>query len=400
MTASNSAVTSTGRARRRLIIAIGVVVFIVVVFHLAGGWYFAGILETDALIPQAPSRDFGVVALDADASSITLSGTDDAIRQQGRLGLWWEGGYAQVDAILDENSESVVRVLIPISGLPPICDSPHTETCDQLDLEAVAYGQPSHAGVEVADVTYESPLGTMEAWLVAPDPASEVPVWAIHLHGWRADRSEALRTLPAFSEAGLTSLVVEYRNDPGAPPDPTGHYRFGRSEWEDVEAGIDYALSNGAEGIVLVGYSTGAAAVLSTLERSGRADAVVAVVLDSPNIDFGRVVKEEASKKVLVGPIMLPASLTAVAMTVADLRFDIGWEDINYVQRAADIDIPVLVFQGSADDTVPPSVAADLEAANPDRVTLVVTGADHMKSWNEDPEQYETILAEFLARVK
>ena len=381
--------------RRRFLIFLTLVIVLVALFHIAGGWYFSGILETDALVPQPPSRDFGVVATGVTEDTVTLAGSDETISEPGRFGLWWEGGYAQVDAILALGEDgSAQRVFIPISGSPPTCQAPGDPGCVDLDLESVAYDNPDQTGVAVSDVTYQSPLGTMEAWQTSPAGADASSVWAIQIHGWRTDRREALRTLRAFDEAGITSLVVEYRNDPGAPPDPTGYYRFGRSEWEDVDSAVTYALANGAEAIVLVGYSTGAAAVMSWLERSDQTDVAAGIILDSPNIDFGRAVKSEAAERTLVGPIPLPASLTAVAMWIADLRFDVGWDEINYSEQR--IDIPALVFQGSEDGTIPPSVAADLAAANPQLVTLIETAADHVQSWNEDPARYERILVEFL----
>jgi uncharacterized protein len=386
------------RSRRWWVIGGIAVAVVIVVFHLAGGWYFAGVLEQDGLLPQGPSRDFGVVATDLEDGLITLAGSDDAITRPGRFGLWWDGGYAQVDRIVatPEDGSVARRVLIPIEGTPPICASEDRDTCEQLDLETVAYDDPTMAGLAVTDVTYQTPIGPMGAWLVEPNGEASSR-WAIHLHGWRNDRREAIRTLNTFAEAGMTSLVVEYRNDQGAPADPTGHYRFGRSEWADVGAAVDYALAAGADDVVLVGYSTGAAAILAFLEQSARRDAVAGVVFDSPNIDFGRAVKNNAAHRKLVGPVPLPPTLTAVAMWIADLRFDVGWKAIDYAGDT--VDVPGLVFQGSEDGTVPPSVAADFAAANPDTVTLIETGADHVASWNENPDRYEAALAGFLASL-
>ncbi len=369
-----------------------------VVFHLAGGWYFSSVLETDGLEPRPPTRDLGVIATSVGDGVIALSGTDRYITHPGRFGLWWEGGYAQVDAILSASDDGTTyqaeRVYTPIEGTPPTCPAPGAAGCVELDLEGVAYGDPTQAGVEVTDVTYESPLGAMDAWLI---PDGQTTRWAILVHGWRTDRREALRALPTIAKHGLTALVVSYRNDPGAPPDPSGYYRFGRTEWGDVEGAVRYALDNGAEEVVLVGFSTGAAAILSMLERSAHRDAVAGLVFDSPNIDFGRAVKAEAAGRNLIGPVPLPSTLTATAMWLADLRFDIGWDAINYTSQR--IGVPALVFQGSADQTVPPSVAADFAAANPEHVRLVETGADHVLSWNEDPERYERELGDFLASL-
>lgn len=392
---------AANRWKRRAKSAVTAIGVIVLVFYGAGGWYFSNLLRADGLQPEPPTRDFDVVVLGLDESTITLAGADEAISKPGRYGLWWEAGYVQVGDVVEVRADdSVVRELIPIDGNPPISTGPDDPDRVEVDLESFAYGHPDHLGLPSSDVTYQSPLGDMSAWLVTPVREQADDTWAIHVHGWRADRRETLRALPAFAAAGVTSLVIDYRNDAGAPADPTGHYRFGRSEWQDVQGAIDYATANGARRILLVGYSTGAAAVMATMEQAADVDPVVGLVFDSPNIDFGRAVKTEAARRTIPGtPIPIPNTLTLVAMTIADWRWDIAWDHINYVSRAGDIDIPMLVFQGSADETVPPSVARDLAAANPARISLVETTAGHVESWNVDPDAYGARIRDFLVGV-
>lgn len=151
-----------------------------------------------------------------------------------------------------------------------------------------------------------------------------------------------------YHQAGITSLVIDYRNDEGASDDPSGLYRFGRTEWEDVESAVRYALGHGAEEIVLHGYSTGAALHLAFFENSDLASQVIAAVYDSPNADTGAALRLEASRRTIPGTsIPVPSSLISVAMFVADLRWDVGWEEIDYIDRAAEIiSTPTLIFHG------------------------------------------------------
>lgn len=400
MTATLNEQTSSGTNwKRRIKYAGAVIGSLLLLFYGAGGWYFSELLRSDGLQPEAPTRDFNVVVLDVTGATITLAGSDEAISKPGRYGLWWDGGYAQVGMVVEARPDgSVVRELTPIDGTPPISTGLGEPDRIEVDLESFAYGHPDHLGLASSDVTYATPLGDMSAWLVSPAGGEAGDTWAIHVHGWRADRRETLRALPTFAAAGLTSLVIEYRNDVGAPSDPTGHYRFGRSEWEDVQSAVEYATANGARRIVLVGYSTGAAAAMRTLENAGDGAPIVGLVFDSPNIDFGRAVRAEAARRTIPGtPLPIPNTLTVVAMTIADWRWDIGWDAINYVSRAGDIGVPMLVFQGTADETVPPDVARDLAAANPNRVTLVETTASHVESWNIDPDAYEATIRDFVA---
>jgi alpha/beta superfamily hydrolase len=370
------------------------VVFVVLltVFYIGGGWYFSGRIHAGGLTPEAPDRNFDVTIERIDGGTVVLAGGDDAIGDPGDYALVWDGGFARIGDVELVDTSGVHRAFAPVGGTPPL--SP-----DQVDLDAWYYPtDPADAGLEFTDVTFRSPIGDLSAWYV---PAGDAPAdtWAIHAHGWRADEREAIRALSTFKAAGMDSLVIEYRNDVDAPSDPSGLYRFGRTEWQDVEGAVRYALDSGATRIVLVGYSTGGAAEMAFLEQSALSDPVVGVVFDAPNLDFGRVVKGEAQDTSLIPglPIKVPDSLTAVAMFMAELRYDVGWDEINYVSRTDALKVPTLVFHGDSDETVPLSVSQDLADNHPDLVTLIVTpGADHVRSWNVDIDGYESKLRAFL----
>ena len=190
-------------------------------------------------------------------------------------------------------------------------------------------------------------------------------------------------------------MVIDYRNDPGSPRDPTGRYRFGLTEWEDVEAAVSHALDHGADDIVLTGCSTGGALVLSFLESSSLADRVAGVVLDAPNVILLETLRHATRES---GGTQL---MKEFGFWIADLRWNIDWERTNYVQRADSIlAVPTLVFHGTSDQTVPISVSRQLETRVPDSIELIETpAAGHVSSWNANPERYETYLARFLERI-
>jgi fermentation-respiration switch protein FrsA (DUF1100 family) len=141
---------------------------------------------------------------------------------------------------------------------------------------------------------------------------------------------------------------------------------------------------------------------MAFLAESALAGNVAAVFFDSPNLDFGRAVKVEAGDTALIPglPMSVPNSLTAVAMAIADLRFDVGWEEINYVDNGATLTVPTLVIHGDEDGTVPLSVSEDFATTNPALIELVVfPGADHVRSWNTDRARYESTLGDFLVAL-
>lgn len=377
----------------------GVAVGLGILFYGAGGYVFSNMIHADALTPQPPTPDYGVYVRAVDGDSVTLFSEEerDDTLQPGSAGLSWEGGYGQLGAIAAVDGLEVTRGFLLVSGeLPAICTGT-VGACEPVDIEGVTYPtDPSDVGLEFEEGTYQSAVGPMSAWRV---DAGDGTVWAVHAHGWRASRREALRSLPVYHRAGVTSLVIDYRNDPDAPRDPSGLYRFGLTEWEDVEGAVSYALGQGAERVVLVGYSTGASAEMAFMQRSDLAGRVSAVVFDAPNVDMGATVRTEAARRTIPGtPIPVPGSLTAVAMWLADLRWGVGWGEIDYTDGAGDyLVVPTLVFHGADDTRVPVDVSRRLQAAAPDQVELVVVEeAGHVASWNVDPGRYERILGGFL----
>ncbi|MGD2060427.1 MAG: alpha/beta fold hydrolase [Acidimicrobiia bacterium] len=370
-------------------------VLLVAGFHLVAGWLLASRLHDEALRVDVKPRDLGVRARAVDNETIILESPTPRqdIGHPGHMGLRWPDGYGRVGEVVSVSDGQVTREYSHVEGQPPpVCVGP-IEDCPPLELDGFFYPRdPNDADLEYREVVYDSPLGPMGAWLVPADPGRR---WAIHCHGWTVERRELVRMLPSFHSHDVTSLVIDYRNDPGQPLDPTGRYRFGLSEWEDLEAAVEHALGQGAEEVVLTGCSTGAALVMAFLERSRLADRVVALVFDSPNVSLIEAVRH-ATRDQRATRLMVEFGLW-----MADLRWKIDWDATNYVQRAREIiNVPTLVFHGTSDQRVPISVSRRLEVAVPGLIDLVETpAAGHVMSWNADPQRYQTYLERFLERI-
>jgi hypothetical protein len=173
--------------------------------------------------------------------------------------------------------------------------------------------------------------------------------------------------------------------------------RYGQTEWQDLAAGVQYALGHGARRLLLVGYSMGGAVVVSFLERLPLAGRVAGVILDSPMLDFGRTVDLGASRErlPLVG-LPLPQSLTDVAKWIAGWRYGVDWGSLDYLDGAAELPAPMLLFQGTADHRVPPATSDQLARVAGDVTYVRVRGADHLDSWNLDPAGYDRAVQAFV----
>lgn len=368
---------------------------LVVLFHLGGGWYFSEQLRRDALEPdhEPPVDDVTILEVGQGLVRVAALPEHDAeVDSPGILGLDWGTGYGQLSATFDLGEDGTVsRSLTRLAGELPIAGQ-----SARIDPMAFPPDPEAAFGLDFTDVTYQSPLGSFRAWrILAPGT-----IWVIHVHGLGAPRSEALRLVGPLSTLGYPQLVISYRNDDGEPADPSGYFRFGVTEWEDVAGAVDLAMNEGAEGVVLVGYSTGAAHIMSYLERNSE-NPVRALVLDSPNLDFERTVDLGASQRRLpVIPLPVPGTLVWTAKRIASLRFDLDWTAVDYVPEAANFNQPSLLIHGTDDETVPFSISQDLAEARPDVVRLLlVPGAGHVRSWNVGPQPYERAVADFLAEV-
>ena len=230
----------------------------------------------------------------------------------------------------------------------------------------------------------------MPAWRVG----GAAPTWAIVVHGINGDPEEGLRLLPALSGAGLTSLLITYREDLGAPPSPDGLHHMGLTEWRDLEAAARYALSHGARDLVLIGYSMGGSLVTQFMQHSALAPRVSGLVLDAPALNWKKILSFHSSEMGLPGAAAIPVEWAIGA------RIDADWDDLDALRHTEMLQLPILLFHGTEDDVVPISTSDELAADLPRWVTYFrAPRAGHTEAWNVAPKLYEARLTSFLERV-
>ncbi len=385
------------------IAALGVLALLLAAFFAGGAWYFSSRLDATALDAAAkrtastleehtfPIRVMSVDRSDSSLAGITLKvpAKPDVLLTDGTWGLEGpDGGFGQITAIEHGGGGLISREYRHLSG-PPIVAGENVRLVHPAFPEDPAAG----LGISNQNVEYQGPLGSYPAWFI-PGTA---PNWAILVHGNSLRRGDMMRFIAPIHRAGLPMLVITYRNDPTAPADPSGKLRYGLAEWQDLEAAVGFARSHGARHVVLVGVSMGGGIVLSFLYRSALAADVSGVVLDSPMLDFSRTVDFGASHETLpVIGLPVPGPLVSMAKWISGWRFGVDWGAVNYLARDSELRAPILLFQGTADQTVPPATSAELAADRPDLVTYVVTpGAGHVDSWNLNPSRHEQLVQDF-----
>jgi pimeloyl-ACP methyl ester carboxylesterase len=127
---------------------------------------------------------------------------------------------------------------------------------------------------------------------------------------------------------------------------------------------------------------------------------VVALVLDAPVIDWRDVLDHHArlhGVPAVLGRLSQSMLEHAHARRLASLEMPLALDRMDWVARAPELRVPILVLHSDDDEFVPSGPSRRLALARPDLVTLVSSrGARHTKEWNVDPDGWDTAVARFL----
>ena len=314
----------------------------------------------------------------------------------GIFSLWFETGeWVQVsDEVIDRGPGQIARVVTHAASgrLPSLGAS--------FSWSGIYFDGPAAAGLSVREVFITTPAGPAPAWLA--DGEHRAATWAIHVHGMGGRRRGTLRGVQVTAELGWTSLVVSFRNDGEGPSVEKGRSTLGYSEADDVEAAVEYAVKQGAERIVLFGWSLGAAIALRVADRMRSAGVIAALVLDSPVLSWIEVIEANCVRSGLpavAGRLSLPWLTLDPLARVAGLPGAISLREMDWIERARDLTVPTLILHGNRDDSVPPAVSEALRDRRPGFVELVAFAAGPSMAGNSDPERWRSSVSAWLSTV-
>ncbi|UWD78609.1 alpha/beta hydrolase family protein [Curtobacterium flaccumfaciens] len=356
-----------------------------------------------------PGGDRWTPVLESDADSVRLPITDDTVRP-GEYGLWHDGpGHTTVGPVLevDEAAGFVRRAVVRTTGA----------VSSRVRWSGHVHPDPAAMDVDWSEVSLPTPVGPAPAWVVRPgpdgaarpdrgaaqgadsvaargaDPAA-ARTWAVHVHGIRTTRVTALRTVPAALELGWTSIVPSFRGDGEAPWDGRASH-LGAREWADVEAALDHAVANGAERLVIVGWSMGATIAHELLARSAHRGRLAGIVLVAPALDWAVTVRSQARRAGLPGPVVgaaLGAMATPGLCRTVGLRSPVDVRALSWLRAPRQLP-PTLLIHSTGDTTVPFSASQEFADAHPGTVTLAVSEpAEHAWERNVDAVWFDRTI--------
>lgn len=356
-------------------------------------------LARRSVIPEEEEAELvSIAAIERDDQGIIARLQGPAADFPGRTSFLCSGSDANVqlgECIPDDRAGFARRVVAFDGGdLPPGTTG---------RLTGWWYAGPEDLGLRTERIEYETELGPATAWIIHPRRAKGGR-WAVHVHGRGAQPAETLRGVPPLAEAGITSLVISYRNDDGAPKGVDGRYGMGLSEQRDVDAAIAEALRRGAERVTLIGWSMGGTACLLAATSGAHRDRIDGLILDSPGVDWEALLRYHA------GESKAPKVLTDIGIALLERGIVRGGEPggikfdrLTPESFASRLTIPVLIHVSRGDTFVPSQGAERLAALAPELVQLnLVDVGEHVRIWNVDPEAWEArtkLFARSLPRL-
>jgi hypothetical protein len=377
----------TNKSVRYTVAALAVTTLVVL---LGGGWYFSDVLEEDALAVDNDPDDFTLTITDISDDTITLEHLphveeDENLQISATWGVSNGQAYGQLGDVVAESDGRVTREHSTLNGTFSVGDNVY------LDRSSFPHDPLLAHGLDYTEVLIPGPIGAYGAWYVK----GKSSLWAILVHGRTDNRDSSIKLIDDLHRLGIHSLTIDYRNDQGGPPSESGYYDFGLSEWVDVEAAVGFALDNGAEKILLAGYSMGGGIVVNYQLQSELAVNTIGIILEAPMLNFAKTVDKGAAER------SVPAPVTFVAKTFSTIRFKVDWNGMDFLARADELTVPILLIHGDADDTVPVETSVEFASKLPELTELhTFANAGHVASWNLYTQEYERLVADFVKRIR
>ncbi|WP_409251264.1 alpha/beta hydrolase [Bacillus sp. SCS-153A] len=242
------------------------------------------------------------------------------------------------------------------------------------------------------EVNIPSPFGyNIKAVFVHPNPGNK---YMIFCHGVTENKLNSLKYMNLFLKKGFNAVVYDHRRH-GESGGKTSSYGF--FEKQDLKAVVDELIERQGDDVFfgIHGESMGAATML--LYAGSVEDRADFYIADCPYSDFGEQLLYRVTKEVKlpVGKVLLP-----LADLFLKLREGYQLRDISPRSVIENIEKPVLFIHSIPDDYIQASMTQELfdKKTGRKKLFLAVNGL-HAQSYNENKEEYEKAIDEFLKEV-
>jgi len=219
----------------------------------------------------------------------------------------------------------------------------------------------------------------------------------IALHGVSKNRTELVRFAIALGAAGINVLLFDGR---GHGKSEGRFVTYGFYERRDVEAAIDFAVSQKGVSDVrigLAGISMGAAITLQVAAANRR---VRAIWTDSPFASLSRVSMDRLRTWTRL-PVSALHPVMWVAMKVAERRGQFEVRAVDPLALAAKISCPVYLIHGDRDAVIGVEHSRHIfdALASAEKHLWVIPGVAHGRGFRRVTAEYAERLVGFFGRA-
>ncbi len=252
---------------------------------------------------------------------------------------------------------------------------------------------PSDYNLVYEDVEFPSRRGdvSLSGWYL---PGEDSSPNLIFVHGIGSVRSgdNAVELAARMVDLGYNVLLFDLRGHGSSTGDKVSGGYFER--W-DVLGAFDHLVEQGVDPsrIGLMGFSMGAATSIMAAAEEPR---ITAVAADSPYADASDLIARESARKTPFPEWMIPIFIpTTKLMARAIYGINIG--SLVPEKSVADLDYPVFVIHGIADDRIPWEHGQRVAAAAVAGSSLwLVPGVDHVDAFLTHPDEYVERVNEYF----
>lgn len=214
--------------------------------------------------------------------------------------------------------------------------------------------------------------------------------YMIFCHGVTENKINSVKYMNLFLDRGFNAVIYDHRRhgESGGKTTSYGHY-----EKFDLKAIIDWLKVDREKKLLLGvhGESMGAATML--LYAGMIEDGANFYIADCPFSDF----KEQLSYRLKIEIRLFPKLLLPLADLFIKMRQKYSIQDVSPIAFIEHIKNPILFIHSKKDDYILPSMTEDLyqQKKGPKKLFMAENGV-HAQSLNENKEDYEKVVDEFL----
>lgn len=237
-------------------------------------------------------------------------------------------------------------------------------------------------------VFIHSPFGYfLKAVVVEPHHTNR---YVIFSHGVTENKMNSIKYMNLFLERGFNAVIYDHRRhgESGGKTTSYGYY-----EKFDLKAVVDWLKQDRGPHLFLGihGESMGAATML--MYAGMLEDSANFYIADCPFSDF----KEQLANTLKRDMKLPPKLFLPVADIFVRIREKYSLKDVSPIAVIENINHPVLFIHSQKDDYILPSMTESLyERKKGAKKLFLASNGVHAQSFNENKEDYEKIIDEFL----